>query len=156
MNTELEYKKRFAAELLKVGNTDSASIFKAALVVFGKETGQALRIANEWVYDPEVLAEQERLKEEKGVMSFLPTKSDLAKAVWDKAREEYVATEDFTKLMRLYAEIMSFIEKPGLNVTNNVISNRVMIVKDHGSDSDWEAKLAQQQKALISESTVVN
>jgi hypothetical protein len=35
-------------------------------------------------------------------------------------------------------------------VQNN-IGNKVMIVKDHGTDDDWEAKLLAQQENLVAE-----
>jgi hypothetical protein len=149
MENELELKSKFAFELLRANVTDSIGAFKIALSIFPNDTGVALRVANEWVKDPIVIAEQQRLADELGELAFLPTKIDLSRAIWEKANKEYTCTEDFTKLMRLYAEVRGFIEKPTTNIQNNLISNnKVMIVTDHGNDNEWETKLKEQQRVL--------
>lgn len=155
---EQELKSAFAAELLKTPNDP----FKAALAVFGADTGRALRAAHEWAKDPEVMAEQARLKGELGEMAFLPDKSELARVIWERMQGTTYANgstipttaEEFAKLAKLYAEVRGYIEKPTTNINNNVITaNKVMVVKDHGDNDTWAKRLREQQKGLTSATT---
>lgn len=145
-NEEIEYKKRFAKEFLKTPSDP----FKAALVVFPNNTARALRVANEWPNDPEVLSIKAEVLEDVGEMNLLPSKADLARSIWDKMQEEHTSVEDFTKLGKLYADVRGFIEKPQTNINNNVqnVSNRVMVVREKSNDADWERGLLEQQENL--------
>jgi hypothetical protein len=156
MKTEVEYKTQFAYELLKanIPPNDTINAFKVALEMFPGDTALALQVSQEWTRDSFVKAERERFADELGDLAFLPSKADLARAIWDKANATtgYICTEDFTKLMRLYAEVRGFIEKPGLNVQTNVnVNNRVMVITDHGTDEEWALKVKSQQARLISD-----
>lgn len=150
---EDENKTAFAVEFLKSPN----DAFKAALNVFPSDTGRALRAAHEWPKDAFVLAEQERLSSEHGEGAFLPTKSDLSRAIWERLTPtegvNRVSHDDFVKLARLYAEVRSFIVKPETNVNVAVTTNKVMVVKDLGSNEEWEMKAAKQQRELVNVST---
>ena len=57
------------------------------------------------------MAEVKRLKEEEGELSFLPSKADLARSLWERAHTASTDNDDFTKMARLYAEIMDFVPK---------------------------------------------
>src|SRR6187551_2594919 len=111
---ESEEKTAFAVELLKYPSEP----FKAALAVFGADTAKALRVAHFWPLDSFVREELDRLKTEDGELSFLPSKADLARALWDRAHGERTTNDDFTKMARLYAEIMDFVPKvPKVSLT---------------------------------------
>lgn len=144
---EIIAKKEQFAELLLRENEP----FKVALVLYPDDTGRALEIAHKWPIDQQVLAFQQSLKDAEGEITFLPTKADTARLAWTVARnEERYDGETRHKFLKLYAEIRGFIEKPALNVnqTNNVIQNNVMVVRDHGTDNEWESKLQNQQRTL--------
>ena len=143
---EAEAKGNFARLLLK----EPGNPFAVALKVFPGDTKKALRVANEWPSDPEVLALQESATETEGELAFLPTKAKLAREVWDMMHDKYTDAATFAKLGKLYAEIMGLIEKPQVAVTTNVqqITNKVMIVRESVSDAEWERKLLAQQTAL--------
>lgn len=141
--SDTELKAKFAAELLR----NPKEPFLAGLSVFPNDNGRALRAAYEWPNDPEVKAEQARLTAKDGGAGFLPSKAELARAIWDKSTAAYDA-EDFTKLAKLYADVMGFIQKPEPAVNVNVNNNRVMVVKDHGTNEEWAEKLAAQQREL--------
>jgi hypothetical protein len=114
--TDNEDKTAFAAELLKTPNDP----FKAALAIFDPDTGRALRAAHEWPKDPFVIAEQTRLSAERGELSFLPTKADLARSLWERAHANTTTNDDFTKMARLYADIMDYVPKVAkVDLTNN-------------------------------------
>lgn len=147
--TDLEEKTAFAAQLLKTPTEP----FKAALLVFPFDTGRALRIANEWPNDPDVLAAIAQLNEDYGELAFLPTKADVCREIWSTALQERIPVEDKTKLLKLYAEVRGFVEKPNQSVNVNVNDNKVMVIRDQGTNEEWENKAAKQQAGLLSVST---
>jgi hypothetical protein len=144
MDDEAEQKKAFAAEWLR--NPDA---FKAALAVVGtQDAGRALFMSNNWVIDPLVLQLKAELLDEHGAKAFLPTKEEFARSILDLA-EVARATEDKLKALRLFGEVMGFIEKPTTNINNNVVTaNRVMVINQKGDDASWEARLLKQQQGL--------
>lgn len=117
-------KAAFAIELLKT----PADPFRAALAVFATNTNKALRVANEWPADPFVIAEVRRLKDEEGELSFLPSKADLARSLWDRAHSDRTCNDDFTKMARLYAEIMDFVPKVSKLEANVKNSSVVQVI----------------------------
>jgi hypothetical protein len=146
ITTEEGQKRLFAYELLC--NPDDA--FKAALAVFGDDTGKALQLSTQWKNDQEVARYVQEYKEELGDEHFLPSKADSAMIAYKIANDAKVPAEDRLKALRLYADIRGFIEKQGTTVNNNILtSNKVMVVKDHGTDDEWEDKIAAQQAKLI-------
>ena len=140
---EQKEKAAFAAFLLKEPNEP----FKAGLAVFPDDTRKALWVATHWLADPVVLAETKRLKAVGADLDGLPTKADLARTVWELT--QMGPLEDRIKASKLYADIRGFIEKPQAQVAVNVNNNRVMVIRDQGSDADWESKVAKQQANLL-------
>ena len=139
----------YAANLLRTQDP-----FKAAFATT-PNTGEALVIGRDWPHDPVVQAEMDKLLSKEGAKTFLPTKETQAKDIYALATNEKTAVEDRLKAHRLYAEVMGFIEKPSQNGGNvNILNQGVMIVKDHGSDEDWQDKAAKQQKALLGHATI--
>lgn len=148
---ERAYKAQFAAALLR----EPHNPFKAAQEVFGTDTGRALYAASKWLTDPEVLAARAGLLKTNGARAFLPTKEDCARELWAMATNERNPIEERTRVMSLYCDVMGYKETAqknsgGITITNN----KVMIVKDHGSDADWEARAAAQQHTLMNASIV--
>jgi hypothetical protein len=126
--------------------------FKVALVIYPNDTGRALRVANEWPNDPQVKTFRQSFvdAEEDGETAFLPSKADAARLAWNIARDADKFTEDRLKALKLYSEIRGFIEKQAVAVTqNNITQNRVLIVRDHGTNDEWEKALRSQQKRLV-------
>lgn len=145
--TENEQKTLFAEGLLR-GLKEPFQIASE----FESDTSRLLEIADLWPKDEFVLSEKKRLLEELGESAFLPTKAELAREVYLKASQEK-DSDSAEKLYKLYASVMGYIEKPGTNVNvNNNSHNRVLIVKDHGTDSEWAEKLKKQQNDLIERS----
>lgn len=145
--TDLELdqkKKRFAFEILKAPG-ESFSIAKSLL----GDTPAAFDAAGSWIADPIVLEEKDRLIEAHGQRYFLPTREDMVRDILKRA--SFSDNDGYTKLMKLASEMLGYIEKPGTSVTTNVQMNPIMIVKDHGSDDDWENKVSNQQRSLLIE-----
>lgn len=144
----LALKERFAELTLR-----EPDAFKVALVLFPNDTGRALRIANEWPNDPQVKEIRQSFvdAEEDGETAFLPSKADACRLAWNIARDADKFTEDRLKALRLYGEMRGYIEKPAaVTVNNNTnVAMRVLVVKDHGTNDEWEQKLRSQQKRLI-------
>jgi hypothetical protein len=145
--TEVELKLAFAAQLLKIGKNPNEA-FKAALVIFPNDTSLALRAATSWINDPIVLAEKVRLTEDVGEEEFLPSRTDLLTELHTRAKG-CTFIDDYTKLMRLYFEVRGMIAKPQPNTNVNIVQNKVMIVRDHGTDENWKEGLRAQQAKLI-------
>lgn len=147
--TEKEEKEEFVRFLLETPDEP----FTAALKLFPEDTGRALRVAHEWPNDKEVRASMRARMSEGEEEDFLPTKAELARKVWAKMNKETLEPDEFTKIARLYGEIRGFIEKPTTNInTNTQVLSPVMVVKDSGSDDEWEKKLAAQQNKLLNAS----
>lgn len=142
------YKNEYAKQLLKSGDP-----FKAALVIFPDNVSRALRVANEWATCSVVRSKMDELiSSASDECDFLPTKADLSRIVWDKLNHESTSNDDFTKMAKLYAEVRGFIEKPQTNIQQNNISqtnNNIMVIKDKGTNDEWETKLRRQQEKLV-------
>lgn len=91
------------------------------------------RMANEWSKDPFVISKMGELEEE---LSVLPTKKETCKSVWDRAHSEGITPDEFQKLMRLYAELNTFIEKPGTQI--NVDNRKQINVENISTIQDAE------------------
>ena len=142
-------KLKFAEALLR----SPENAFTAALQVFGSDTGRAIFVSTTWINDPIVLSEQSRLLQSKGAQAFLPTKDAYAREVWKQATNERTPIEDRTRLLALYGDVMGFKEAPTKNTGGiTVNNNKVMIVRDFGTDENWEARAAAQQHKLTIES----
>jgi len=124
--------------------------FKAALSVWPNDTATALSASKDLPNDPDVKTMCDELVMENGQAAFLPTKEDLARAVWQRANKTLDPEVAF-KGYKLYADIRGFIDKAGTTINNNtLVDNRsVMVYKDHGTDEEWAAKALAQQSKLI-------
>lgn len=143
---ESKYKAAFAALLLE----NPANPFQAASGVFPDDTRRALWVATHWLNDAEVRKEMERLRTRGADLDALPTKAELARRAWELTDKGLF--EDRIKAMKLYAEIRNFIEKAP-PVAVNVNQNRVMIIRDQGTNEEWEKKVAKQQADLLNASS---
>lgn len=152
----VERKKRFAAEFLKSTTKSMEDAFRITCTLFGADTRAAMEAAREWPHDPEVIGYTNELVSELGDLHFLPTKADLAMLVWNISNDGRLPVEDRLKAARLYGDIRGFIERQqaGTVVNNNVLmQNKVMLVKDHGTDESWEQQVAAQQRRLIDDAS---
>lgn len=141
----VKQKKEFAAAWLRC-NEDA---HKAAFIIVPNDPGMALQIALAWPKDPVVLAEKELLLGANDAKTFLPSKEKQARDVYDMACSTLIPVEDRLKAHRLYAELMGHIEKAAPTTAVNILSQGVMIVKDNGTDDQWERKAMAQQRTLI-------
>lgn len=149
ISSEDQLKAAFAAALLKHPATLEGR-FAAAQSLTG-DIGKALYMANKWPDDPFVVAEQKRVLNaaDNGELDFIGTKAEYARELLEFARNHWDG-EVKHKFYKLYGEVRGWVGgKVDTQVNVQVNNNRVMVVKDLGSDADWEAKAQKQQRALI-------
>lgn len=134
-------KLRFAEAFARTKNASTAALQVIA------NPGLALLHSQTLPTDPLVLAEMARLRDDIGDEGLLPSKAEIAREVYDKAKACH-NPEDYERLMKLYCNIMGHIEKPGTNVTVNNQVTPVLVIRDHGTDEQWQEKAAEQQRKL--------
>ena len=122
---------------------------KAAARVFPYDIAARCAATLDLPFDPLVNEEIDELLAKFGYEHFLPGKHELASRILDVA-DAATDADDKTKALKLYADVMGFVEKPGTVVNNNLTNtvNRVMVLRDHGTADEWEARLVEQQKRL--------
>lgn len=139
---ETKLKAAFAALLLRT----PAEPFVAGLALFPNETARALWVATHWMNDDIVKAEMKRLRNAGADLDDLPNEADLLRTVWEMTQRGML--DDRVKAAKLYADIRGYISK-GPAVAVNVSNNRVMVIRDQGTNEEWEAKVAKQQANLL-------
>lgn len=149
MTDEKELKKQYAMELLR-NPTDP---YKAALALFPNSPQKALAIFTNWREDPEIDELKKELVETFGDIGVLPTKAQVALKIYEVATDNPRATVDEKlKAYKLYADVMGYIERiPQAVINNNLTQNKVLVVKDHGTDDQWSRTIAAQQAKLVSD-----
>lgn len=140
-------KEQFAALLLK----EPSEPFKVALIIYPDDTNKALKVANTWPNDPVVKTFQQSLVESEGEMSFLPSE---AADIQETRKFALTLLErgdpSFVQMWRTYMESRGRIGKAqqiAIN-TNTSITHNVMLVKDYGTDENWESNARTQQAKL--------
>jgi len=144
---EKEQKEKFAVLLLKNPN----NAYDVACRLYPNDVSRSMFIFNHWQSDPYVEECQDKLLEEFGEEHFLPTKAELAREIWDRAKAAY-DDDSFTKLMRLYADVLGYIKKSDVNIDNRqmLVSPKIMILPaiEQASEDVWENCLKEQQRSL--------
>jgi len=135
---------QYAEALLR----EPENAFKAATTVFGADTGRAVYVAAKWIADPFVISEKTRLLQSKGARFFLPSKEEYAREIWRTAIDNRTPAEDKRALLSLYGDVMGYKETPKKDGGIVINNNKVLLVRDHGTDEDWERKAAAQQHRL--------
>ena len=99
--------------------------------------------------------EIENLKNEITEEELLPSKNETAKLAWEMANNSWLKGGERVNALRLFAEIAGHM--PEKNVNKNIkiegkgIPGGVMVVKDYGTDEEWEESVLAQQTRLTSE-----
>lgn len=141
-------KEAFVKEWLRSGDT-----FKAAHSVFPSDPGRAMRVSWDWPNDKEILEYRAELLIESGGVEGIPSKDELAREIY-QFTTKIVNEELRLKGYELFAKVRGYVERPAVtNIDNRrvTMTNKVLIVKDHGSDDAWERSLSDNQKRLTAE-----
>lgn len=147
----LDERKREFARLIYVRPDTNVERLNAARQIYPlqSQVGFALQIANEWRFDPVVVAELDRLGA--GTEQQLPDEDKIARDIYNLANDPDKSTDDRLKAYKLYAEVRGFIQKPGTTINNNNIADnrRVMVMPMQVGLDQFEAIAEAQQTKLI-------
>ena len=110
-DNEAEEKLQYAEMLLH----NPTNPYEVAQSLYPNDLGTCMWIVNFWVKDPIVTEKQKELLAEYGEEYFLPSKVDTARDIWNRAKACH-DPDQYSKLMRLYADVRGFIEKAAINV----------------------------------------
>jgi hypothetical protein len=142
----LEQRKRLFAEQYMATPQE---IYKAGTAAWPDKPSEGLRVALEWVNDPEVIKYCNELRTA-GISPNVPPKEQVVKELLDIGRDVRAEAADRIKAFELASKIMGYIVPAQTNIKHTTVTdNRVMVVRDHGSPDEWEAKAQLQQKRLI-------
>lgn len=122
-----------------------------AMQLFGQRPLFGQHVGTQWPREDWFKEACDKLIEEYGEEYFLPSKAQIARELYNAARSNAWDTEAQLKYYKLYCEVMDYV-KGGAGVTVNQTNNtqtNVMLVRDVGSDEDWEEKTAAQQAKLV-------
>ena len=144
--TQEELKIEFAKAWLRYPDDPYA----AAKFAFPGEgnRGLALQAAYLWVNDSFVLEQRKQLIEIAPEVG-LPGKEDQLRDLYAIAANQEIDPKERVAAHKLYAEIKGYLQQKGPEV--NVTLQSVMLVKDHGSDAEWEERARAQQRTLIAD-----
>lgn len=137
-------KEAFVTEWLRTGDP-----FKAAHTVFPADPGRAMRASWEWTKDADVLEYRQALLSATDGCAGIPSRNELARELY-----QFIGNIEDKELRlsgyELFAKMMGYIEKPSPVTIDNrhVTVNKVLVVRDHGSDDAWERQLSENQKRL--------
>lgn len=112
-------------------------------------TSISYRMAMEWVLDPFVRQCQEELVKVNGEDHYLPNRTILIRRIMDIGDDKENGAKERLAAYKLVAELRDFMPKQEQNTNIQINQNRVMIVKDHGTDDEWREKMAAQQAKLV-------
>lgn len=140
-----EQRKEYAGELLRTPDP-----FKAALIVFGDaEIGRVAYVAATWPSDIKVVRYQQEILGSKRVGEFLPTKEGILQTLDTWIKNDNFDIKERLSAIKLMADISGWIVKPEVTVPVNLnVTSNVMVVKDLGTNDDWEKKARDQQANL--------
>lgn len=138
--------KRYAYEMLKNPN-DSLGCARRAFV---NDDISAAQVADWWPTNPYVLEFRAQLLAEFGEDHFLPTRADIARELFSIGTSAACEAKDRINALDKLAHLLNYVEKPSsVTVNTGETNNRVMLVRDHGTDHDWEKRAKEQQAKLI-------
>lgn len=139
--TEQEIKRLYAKRVIE----HKGDHFKAAISIVGEDhVGTALKMMNEWQKDESVKIELEKIKNECPDFAT-PGKIEVLEQFWKIATGDRVEDKDKIAALSTYAEIKGYLKS---KTQQAEIVNRVMLVKEHGSQDDWEQAALKQQGRL--------
>lgn len=147
-NKEVEVTEALAKAFARYYVDEGNNPFAACLKIW-TDTSQALKMSTVLPTHPLVVEEIQSV--ESNALNTLPSKAQFAQKLWNMidAAENDNAKVQF---MKLYADARGFIEKPAEPVNNQnvtVVLPRCIEIPSHGTDAEWEERLAQQQKDLM-------
>lgn len=137
-----ELKLRFAREYL-IANRDP---YEAASALSTDAT-EVFRLARSLPFDPEVMAEVERLlSNSEELLSTLPSEFEFLCELWRKM--QHCDIKDYAKLAKVYADCRGFT-KPVAKTQDSDLPKGVLVVPIASTPDDWEKYAVAQQSDLV-------
>lgn len=146
-------KKRYA-ELARVRPDTDNGRFEAACLTFPEPEfdNLARMAAAEYRFDRVVIEETARLAVEEPEAG-LPSKAQQARDIYNLASGAK-SDDDKLKAHKLYAELMGYVQKPGITANVQVNNTRVFVMPKEPETPEeiavWEMETAAQQAKLVS------
>lgn len=148
LSLEPQFKRDFAGYLKR-----GFSAFNAAMRLWPDNAPTAYHYSEVWPNDPYVLQCMAEIQDELDQSLAPPSKEKMAKELYDKS--QFWAPDDQIKAKRLVADLLGYTNKDAPQVVVNNTQNRVMIVKDFGTDDEWENRATSQQSKLLIDARTV-
>lgn len=147
-----DLKPKFIEHFAKQPDTTAESAFKAGLEMFPGETGKALWVQIHWGTDADVIRARaatiiDRIESERKERNK-PVKDDILAEMLEMARDWRVDPKVRHDMYKTVLAAIDAFPKQGPAVVVNNQAPRVMVVKDFGTDDEWEKKLSAQQQEL--------
>lgn len=149
IDDEAELKKQFAADVLAEVSVQAPHLVSQRM--FPNDFDKQREVSHLWPSDPIVRVETERLTKANTALAYLPDKAATARKAWQLIAEGADQPQKVSAL-KVYADLMGFIEKPSTVVNNNAtqFNSGVLIVREQ-SPEDWEKGVFEQQRKLEAE-----
>lgn len=133
--------KLFNEKLIEYGGDR----LKAAMAVYPNDMVKAVTLSKAGIEKKNTVAIVEEDEDIK-----LPSKAEHCKELYTIFKDVNYSLKERLVASHQFAEIQGTIQKPGTVVNNNIMQQKVMVVKDYGTNENWEEKLRIQQQKLVS------
>lgn len=143
MQTEEDYKRAFAAALLKLRDP-----IQAAMAVSGGDTRWSASIALLWANDQQVKQFQDEIIEEFGENEFVPSAIDIKLKLWEIANSKVPATDRIKALEELGKISGYYPDKSAKTAVVVNIPNVMRVPLQINDPQQWGDVATNQQKRL--------
>ena len=143
MQTEEDYKRAFAAALLKLRDP-----IQAAMAVSGGDTRWSASVAVLWANDQEVKRFQDEIIEEFGENEFVPSSIDVKLKLWEIANSKAPATDRIKALEELGKMSGYYPDKSAKTAVIVNAPNIMRIPMQIDDPQEWGKAATNQQKRL--------
>lgn len=143
MQTEEDYKRAFAAALLKLRDP-----IQAAMAVSGGDTRWSASVAVLWANDQQVKQFQDEIIEEFGENEFVPSAIDVKLKLWDIANSKVPATDRIKALEELGKMSGYYPDKSAKTAVVVNIPNVMRVPLQINDPQQWGDVATNQQKRL--------
>ena len=143
MQTEEDYKRAFAAALLKLRDP-----IQAAMAVSGGDTRWSASVAVLWANDQEVKRFQDEIIEEFGENEFVPSSIDVKLKLWEIANSKAPATDRIKALEELGKMSGYYPDKSAKTAVVVNIPNVMRVPLQINDPQQWGDVATNQQKRL--------
>jgi len=139
-------KLQLAHNLLKFPD----DVDKAIIMTLGGPDIKAMTwIKENWLDSESFNNLKMKLLNKHGEEYFLPSKADVAREIYTESSKS-MHLDDKIKGYELYCKLMGMIKKDAkVSVNVGDTNNKIMLLKDHGSDEEWRKKIRDNQKKLM-------